>query len=217
MMPFYSLSLLKQKRMPCYSNNKGVTLLELMVVVTIMTIIAVFTVPSLAGLFASSRVSSTADQLYSDLQFAKAESLRRSTQIAVIQQDGGWAKGWCVATGFKKGQTCKDIADTNILLNKVGSEAKVEANNACFLTRVIPQLVFWNGYVFEENVIFDTNPVKEADRKKVPATIKPQYVAFLVTSGTGSRYAQQRRLLVQPSSLLYNSSTGNEVLTCPSS
>ncbi len=201
--------------MPSHSNSKGVTLMELMVVVAIVSIIAIFTVPSFSGLFAKSRVSSTADQLYSDLQFAKTESLRRSTQIAVIQQDGGWEKGWCVATGFKNAQTCKDIADTNILLNKVGAEAKVQTKNACFPTRAIPQLVFWNGYVFEQNDIFNANPVTEVDRRKVPATVAPVTLSFLVTSGSGSTLAQ-RLLLVRPSALLIGNAAPNETVTCPS-
>ncbi len=215
MMPFYSLSVLKQKRMSSHSNNKGVTLLELMIVVLVITILAMFIVPSFAGFFAKSRVSSTADQLYSDLQFAKAESLRRSSQIAVIQQDGGWEKGWCVATGFQNGQTCKDIADTNILLNKVGAEAKVEVFHPCDSSRKVPQLVFWNGYVFEQNDIFNANPVTEVDRRKVPATVPPVTRGLRVTSGSGSTLAQ-RLLLVRPSSLLIGNAAPNETVTCPS-
>ncbi len=213
MIPFYSLSFLKQKRMPSHSNSKGVTLMELMVVVTIATIIAVFTVPSFAGLLAKSRVSATADQLYSDLQFAKAESLRRSTQIAVIQQDGGWEKGWCVATGFQNGQTCKDITESNILLNKVGAKAKVQAANICFPSRAIPQLVFWNGYVFEQNDIFNSDPVPAIDRAKVPATVSPVTLAFAVTSGSGSTLAQ-RLLLANPSSLLVGNASTPDKTKC---
>lgn len=214
-MPLYSRNLLKQKRMPNSSKAKGVTLLELMIVVTITTIIAVFTVPSFASFFAKSRVSSTADQLYSDLQFAKAESLRRSAQIAVIQQDGGWEKGWCVATGFQNGQTCKDIAEGNILLNKVGAEAKVEVFHPCDSSKKVPQLVFWNGYVFEQNDIFNANPVTEVDRRKVPATVPPVTRGLRVTSGSGSTLAQ-RLLLVRPSSLLIGNAAPNETVTCPS-
>lgn len=216
-MPSYSFSLLKQKRIPPHSKNKGATLYELMVVISIVAIVAVFTVPSLAKFLAKSRVSSTADQLYSDLQFAKAESLSRSTQIAVISQEGGWEKGWCVAKDFKNGQTCKDIAATNILLNKVGAEAKVAAANVCAApTVLVPQLVFWNGYAFEQNPIFDNDPILAADRTKVPEIVPPVTLRFTVSSGSDSTLAQ-RWLLVKPSSLLVGnaSETESQTLNCP--
>ena len=196
--------------------------MELMVVVAIIFIIAVFTVPSFAGLMEKSRVSATADQLYGDLQFAKTESLRRSSQVAVIKQSGTstepWAKkGWCVASTFLNAQACNGLTATNILLNKVGSEATVDIFTCTKMTPEVKinQLVFWNGYAFEQNAIFDTIPVTDAHRATVPAIVPPRNIGVRITSGSGSSFAE-RWLLITSSSVLVANPTSTEIADCPS-
>ncbi|MGR8935252.1 MAG: GspH/FimT family pseudopilin [Gammaproteobacteria bacterium] len=64
-------------------RNQGVTLIELLVVVAVLSLLAVLAGPSFSDLLERKRLQGAAETLYADLQFAKAEAIRRNERVYV--------------------------------------------------------------------------------------------------------------------------------------
>lgn len=63
---------------------KGFSLVELMVVLTIMSVLLLFAVPEFTVWRANSEVHSIAEALQNDLRQAQAEAVRRNRQVAFV-------------------------------------------------------------------------------------------------------------------------------------
>ena len=69
--------------MRMWRRNSGFTLIELMIVVTLVAIIATVAVPSFQGLVESNRQKSTTNSVLGLLNFARSEAVRRGEPVAV--------------------------------------------------------------------------------------------------------------------------------------
>lgn len=77
----------------------GFTLLEMMVVVSIMGILVAFALPSFGWLTASTKVKNASTELYLTLLRARSESVKRNRGVAVVATSGDedhWEGGWRV-------------------------------------------------------------------------------------------------------------------------
>jgi type IV fimbrial biogenesis protein FimT len=91
----------------------GFTLVELMVVLTIVAILATLTAPSLSHLIASTRMSSNVNVFLADIRYARSESIRRGGGVTMCRSDApeaanpvcahdsgagntGWVSGWII-------------------------------------------------------------------------------------------------------------------------
>ncbi|WP_300845228.1 GspH/FimT family pseudopilin [Tepidimonas sp.] len=86
-------------------RSVGFTLIELMVTVAILAILLAVGGPALQGFIESSRMRSATHDLYSDLQLARLEAIRRNQRVTVCKANasltqcnntGAWHGGWLV-------------------------------------------------------------------------------------------------------------------------
>lgn len=76
------------------SRQRGVTLLEAMVVITIVGILMAVAVPSYQSFIAESRLRVKAESILYGLQLARSEALRRNTRIFITADtDSAWVMG----------------------------------------------------------------------------------------------------------------------------
>lgn len=95
------------------SVQRGFTLIELMVVITIIGVLAVLAIPSFVGTIARAQVSKAVNNFISDTRYARGEALRRGKSVTICRSDNpmaaapacgagngvavlGWASGWVV-------------------------------------------------------------------------------------------------------------------------
>lgn len=83
---------------------RGLTLIELMVTVSVLTIMAVVAVPTMSDIYLSYRLSGYATSFVASAQTARGEAIRsnrkvtlcRSSDGAACASSGGWEAGWIV-------------------------------------------------------------------------------------------------------------------------
>ncbi len=95
---------------------QGFTLIELMVTIAVIALIAAVASPAMITLMNSNRLSSTAGELASAAQLARAEAIRRSAPVVLCGSDdglectaGGDWRGWAVV-----GQNNRDADEETI-------------------------------------------------------------------------------------------------------
>ncbi|HTX24261.1 MAG TPA: GspH/FimT family pseudopilin [Steroidobacteraceae bacterium] len=101
------------------ARMSGVTLVELLAVIAIVAILLSIGVPSYQYITTSYRISSEANGLLGDLQFARVEAIKEGqTVTACVSSDGahcagadGWQAGWIVFSDVSDNQTV-GAADT---------------------------------------------------------------------------------------------------------
>lgn len=88
----------------------GVTLPELLIVMTIVGILATLAVPSFKRLIQASAINSGVDMLMADLRYTRSESIKRGGGVAMCRSDApekasptcgtgsklGWQSGWII-------------------------------------------------------------------------------------------------------------------------
>lgn len=74
----------ESKRLMRGYKLEGFTLIELVVVITIIALIATFAAPGFATWIANTRIRSVTETLQNDLRLAKTEAIKRNRQIAFV-------------------------------------------------------------------------------------------------------------------------------------
>lgn len=79
------------------SQERGFTLIELMVTLTIAAVLALVAVPSFTAYKRNAELTSTINTLLSAINAARSEAMKRGMQAMVVPTDGrSWSKGWIV-------------------------------------------------------------------------------------------------------------------------
>ncbi|WP_420599887.1 GspH/FimT family pseudopilin [Neptuniibacter sp.] len=75
------------------TRESGLTLIELLITVIILGIVAAYGVPNMTGFFEKQRVSGAAHTFLSDVQFARAESIKQNQEVYIYVDEGAWCYG----------------------------------------------------------------------------------------------------------------------------
>lgn len=75
----------------------GFSIIELMMVLTIASILMALAVPGMQATIARQKLTTAASDLYGAVTLARTEAIRRGTRIDLKASSAGWAGGWTVS------------------------------------------------------------------------------------------------------------------------
>ena len=76
------------------ASERGFTMTELIVTLSVAAILATVAVPSFNSIIASQRAKTLASALYATLAKARSEALTLNGNVTLQPKAGGWASGW---------------------------------------------------------------------------------------------------------------------------
>lgn len=87
-----------------FQYSSGITLVELLVAMSVLSILLAVGVPSFSQFSTSGRLSSYSDTLFSHMTLARSEAIKRNSRVAVCKSPDGvscsssdsWSQGWVV-------------------------------------------------------------------------------------------------------------------------
>lgn len=100
----------------------GVTMIELLIVLTIAAILAAMATPSFNEFIADTRLTSTMSQLTGDLNRARSEAIKRNQRVLVCVRNStgtdcgtgtNWQSGWLVCYDTDQDNLCDTSSATN--------------------------------------------------------------------------------------------------------
>jgi type IV fimbrial biogenesis protein FimT len=105
-------------------QQTGVTMIELMIVVAIAAILATIAAPSFSDLINRTRQASTMTQLFSDLNRARGEAIKRNRHVLACVRGGtdaapacgtgtNWQNGWLVCYDENQDGACDTATAAN--------------------------------------------------------------------------------------------------------
>lgn len=76
--------------------QRGLTLIELMVVVSLVAIVMGIGVPAFQGFIVGQRVKTASFDVAAALLLARSEAIKRNTIVSLNPAAGGWSGGWTI-------------------------------------------------------------------------------------------------------------------------
>ena len=76
--------------------QRGFTLIEAMVVISIVAILVGTSLPSFVWLNQATQIRGASFDLIADLDFARSEAVKRNADIVVAPRNGAWINGWTI-------------------------------------------------------------------------------------------------------------------------
>jgi len=92
-------------------DNQGWTLLELLTVFAILAILIMVAIPSLSTLIRTQRLIGTTENLYTALQNARSEAIKRNASVVVSFQTG---LNWCYGINTSSACNCSTPSNCNL-------------------------------------------------------------------------------------------------------
>lgn len=98
----------------------GLTLIEILVMLTIAMILTLIAIPNFSGLLRRHRVTSQAEELYATIQFARSEAVKTNSTIYLSVVSGD---SWCYGLNANSACNCQ-TANSCSLLTKAAPAAQ---------------------------------------------------------------------------------------------
>lgn len=83
---------------PSRRSAQGFTVMELIIVLSIVAILTATAVPAMREFNVRSTVSTNANDVVAALNLARSEAVKRGRNVAVVANGGSWTAGWTVQT-----------------------------------------------------------------------------------------------------------------------
>ena len=153
-------------------NAKGFTLIELMVVISIIAILASLAVPSFTDMIRRQKVSGEANVLFSLVYLARSEAIKRNSVVTICKSNdvdqcgGNWSDGWIVFQDNDKDGS-RDVGEVLISSGVTGNDYQLNwtafgSNNYIRFTQ--------NGLTLSQNGTFVLCP-SDSDAKYARAVV----------------------------------------------
>lgn len=140
-------------------RNRGVTLIELIIVLTIAGVLAALAAPGMQTFVSSNRLASQVNDLLADISLARSEAIKRNTDTGVCVTDsagtdcvvaGNWVNGWLVY------YVCPSTDTTCTAGNNVVLKVHEALSGKNTLTALADALVYTkNGVLISGSVVGD--------------------------------------------------------------
>jgi type IV fimbrial biogenesis protein FimT len=76
--------------------HRGFTLIEMVIVVTIVAILAALTGPAFRDFVVRQRIRTAGYDLMADLTFARSEAIKRNSSVTITRDGSNWTGGWTI-------------------------------------------------------------------------------------------------------------------------
>lgn len=98
-------------------SSRGFTIIELMVTMTLASVLLVVAIPSLTTYRRNADLTSATNTLLSAINAARSEAMKRGMNAMVVPTNNGtsWNDGWVVFVDTDRSQTYTASADTTVL------------------------------------------------------------------------------------------------------
>jgi type IV fimbrial biogenesis protein FimT len=123
-----------------HTKQSGFTLLEMMLVITLMGVILTVGLPSLQDFVRNSRMSSSANDIISDFNFARSEAVKRRVPVTLCKSQDGAACDEDDTAPFNRWIVFIDDEDPAIIEGTDGN-GEVDGTEAILRERELPESI----------------------------------------------------------------------------
>lgn len=121
------------------NRQRGFTLIELIITVTIAAIVLAIGVPSFQGMMRNNRITAHTNDFLSSLNLARSEAIKRGQRVALAPTVAGdWGQGWTVFVDVNdNGQLDDGVANTIRVHEAFGRNATLRQSAGTTLNNYI--------------------------------------------------------------------------------
>lgn len=114
--------------MPHIEKTSGFSLVELMVVISLVAVFSAVAMPSFNFFIRSNKVQSTGTELYNLFEYARAEAITRAESVEISQTGSSWTLKTASSSGINNTIKELQISDPNITITASSKNIKYLTN-----------------------------------------------------------------------------------------